>query len=268
MLKSNYHTHTFRCGHASGLDEEYVVEALGEGIIELGFSDHIMLPGFSDPGIRGEYSQFEGYITSINNLKAKYKDRMNILLGFEAESFQVFFPYYKELIDTGVIDYLILGNHCQMNESRTITDYFGKITTASELYRYRDLAISALQTGIFSCFAHPDYFMSSIEKPDKDCLNVMREIIQASIALDVPLEVNVAGIRNGLKKIGKTERWIYPTTEFFKIASEMNAKCILGLDAHAPEQISDEDANEKAILFARRMGLNLLEKLDIKRAHV
>jgi histidinol-phosphatase (PHP family) len=264
MLKSNYHTHTFRCGHASGLDEEYVVEALGEGITELGFSDHIMLPGFSDPGIRGEYSQFEGYITSINNLKAKYKDRMNILLGFEAESFQVFFPYYKELIDTGVIDYLILGNHCQMNESKKITEYFGKISSASELYRYRDLAISALQTGVFSCFAHPDYFMSSIEKPDKDCINVMRELIQASMALAVPLEVNIAGIRNGIKKIGKIDRWIYPTSEFFSIASEMGADCILGIDAHAPQQISDEDANEKAIMFSRNLGLHLLEKLEIK----
>lgn len=264
MLKSNYHTHTFRCGHASGTDEEYVVEALGAGITELGFSDHIMLPGFSEPGIRGEYSQFEGYVSSINSLKEKYKDRMNILLGFEAESFQVYFPYYRELIETGVIDYLILGNHCQMNESKKITDYFGKVTTASELYRYRDLAISAMQTGIFSCFAHPDYFMSSIETPDKDCINVMREIIQASIALNVPLEVNVAGIRNGIKKIGKRERWIYPTSDFFAIASEMGAQCILGLDAHAPKQISDEDANEKAIMFARKYGLRLLEKLEIK----
>lgn len=264
MLKSNYHTHTFRCGHATGKDEEYVREALGEGIVELGFSDHIMIPGFSEPGIRGDYSQFGDYTTSINSLKEKYKDRMNILLGFEAESFQVYFPYYRELIDTGTIDYLILGNHCQMNDSKKITSYFGKITSAAELYRYRDLAISALQTGIFSCFAHPDYFMSSIETPDKDCLNVMKEIIQASIALDVPLEVNVAGIRNGAKKIGKSDRWIYPTVDFFSIASDMGAKCILGLDAHAPEQISDEEANEKAILFSRKMGLTLIEKLDIK----
>ena len=264
MLKSNYHTHTYRCGHARGEDEDYVLEALGMGFTELGFSDHIMLPGFSDPGIRGEYSQFEGYVNSINHLKEKYKDRMNILLGFEAEAFQVYMPYYKELIESGKIDYLILGNHSQMDESKKITGYFSKITSASELYRYRDLAISALQTGVFSCFAHPDYFMSSIEKADKDVINVMRDLIQACMALDIPLEVNVAGIRNGKKKIGKVDRWIYPTDDFFSIAGEMNAKCILGIDAHDPQQISDEDANEKAVLFARRNKLNLLEKLEIK----
>lgn len=46
MLRNNYHTHTKRCGHAEGEDEDYVLEALGSGITDLGFSDHIMLPGF------------------------------------------------------------------------------------------------------------------------------------------------------------------------------------------------------------------------------
>ena len=77
MLKANYHTHTKRCGHAFGEDEEYVLEALGQGMVELGFSDHIMLPGFSQPSIRGEYSLWaQDYFKSINYLKEKYKDRM------------------------------------------------------------------------------------------------------------------------------------------------------------------------------------------------
>ena len=73
MLKANYHTHTKRCGHAFGEDEEYVLEALGQGMVELGFSDHIMLPGFSQPSIRGEYSLWaQDYFKSINYLKEKY----------------------------------------------------------------------------------------------------------------------------------------------------------------------------------------------------
>jgi histidinol-phosphatase (PHP family) len=215
MLIANYHTHTKRCGHATGADEAYVVEALGDGMTELGFSDHIMLPGFNEPGVRGNYEVCADYIQSINSLKEKYKDRMKIFVGFEAESFQVYFPYYQELIDNKVIDYMILGNHCQMNESKQLVSFFGKITTPAGLYLYRDLALSALQTGFFSCFAHPDYFMSSIEKTDRDVRNVSKDLIEACIGLDIPLEINVAGIRNGIKQIGKVNRWIYPTDDFF-----------------------------------------------------
>ncbi len=35
----NYHTHTKRCGHAKGTDEEYVIAAIEGGFDELGFSD-------------------------------------------------------------------------------------------------------------------------------------------------------------------------------------------------------------------------------------
>ena len=38
------HTHTKRCGHAFGADEEYVQAAIDAGIKVLGFSDHIFLP--------------------------------------------------------------------------------------------------------------------------------------------------------------------------------------------------------------------------------
>lgn len=31
MFKKNYHTHTFRCNHAIGTDEEYVHEAIAGG---------------------------------------------------------------------------------------------------------------------------------------------------------------------------------------------------------------------------------------------
>ena len=65
MIKQNYHTHTSRCGHALGTDEEYVLEALGFGLTELGFSDHIFLPDRNQIGIRGDYSLLDDYIESI-----------------------------------------------------------------------------------------------------------------------------------------------------------------------------------------------------------
>ena len=39
-MRTNYHTHTTRCLHATGSDEEFVLSAIKGGYQELGFSDH------------------------------------------------------------------------------------------------------------------------------------------------------------------------------------------------------------------------------------
>ena len=75
MFISNYHTHTKRCGHATGEDEDYVLEAIGYGYRNLGFSDHAMLPDFSEPYTRGDFSLFHEYCDSIRSLAKKYEEQ-------------------------------------------------------------------------------------------------------------------------------------------------------------------------------------------------
>ena len=41
---ANYHTHTARCHHASGTEEEYIQAAIESGLRVLGFSDHTPYP--------------------------------------------------------------------------------------------------------------------------------------------------------------------------------------------------------------------------------
>ncbi|MFA6587165.1 MAG: histidinol-phosphatase [Bacilli bacterium] len=267
MLTSNYHTHTKRCGHASGEDEEYVLEAISYGYRNLGFSDHVMLPGFSQPFMRGEYSEFDGYVKSIRSLAKKYQDRINLFVGFEAEAFPSYFPFFKEQLANGVIDYLILGNHMSMDSEKKINSHFFNITSPAQLYLYRDLALKALSSGLYSIFAHPDFFLASISSFDSDCRKVSRDLIEAAMAYDVPLEVNVAGIRNGKKQVGDTLRWIYPTDDFFSLAGKYHAKCIFGQDAHAPDQLDNDSAIFEAVKFAKKHGLTMVDAMDSIKAH-
>ena len=73
MIRHNYHTHTYRCGHAVGEDEDYILEAIGLGMQTIGFSDHVMLEGVSQPGVRGDFEFSEDYFFSINFLKEKFE---------------------------------------------------------------------------------------------------------------------------------------------------------------------------------------------------
>lgn len=267
MFNANYHTHTKRCGHASGEDEEYVLEAIGKGYRYLGFSDHAMLPDFSEPYVRGDYSLFQDYCDSVHALQEKYKDQIKIFLGFEAEAFIPYFPYLKELVTNGVLDYMILGNHSAMGDDHKIHCHFSNITNASQLYLYRDLAIQAISSGMYSIFAHPDYFMSNISRFDSDCKKISKSLIEACIAYDVPLEVNIAGIRSGMKQIQDKKRWRYPTDEFFSLVGKYKAKCVFGLDAHAPSQLCDDSADYQAVEFARKHNLNIIDVVDTIKKH-
>ena len=46
MKKTNFHTHTYRCGHANGSEEDMICAAMKMGIEELGLSEHVPLPHY------------------------------------------------------------------------------------------------------------------------------------------------------------------------------------------------------------------------------
>ena len=95
---ANYHTHTKRCHHAIGEDEDYVKAAIKMGLKTLGFSDHSpwnYQSGFK-PRMRMELKEFEGYLKSIRELKVKYADKINILVGVEAEYFPEYMEWFKK----------------------------------------------------------------------------------------------------------------------------------------------------------------------------
>lgn len=265
MLKANYHTHTFRCGHAGSFkDEEYVQKAIEAQFQTLGFSDHIMLPGFEQYKYRGNFDMCQNYYNSINSLKKKYKERIEILLGFEAESFPKYLPYYSELINNKIVDYLILGNHMSMDRFGRITSMFGKVSTASDLYLYYELASKAIKTNLFTIFAHPDLFLASVEVFDNDCYKISNKLIELCKQYEVYLEINVGGIRNGKKMIGSENRFIYPTDNFFDIVSLQQAKCIIGIDAHSPYNLTDYDSCIEAVQFAKKHDLILCDHINFK----
>ena len=83
----NYHTHTWRCGHAKGTDEQYVQAAIDAGFKVLGFSDHGPYRNRSFLDSRMDFSQVDEYYQSCNQLKEKYKNQIDIKIGFELEYF-------------------------------------------------------------------------------------------------------------------------------------------------------------------------------------
>ena len=93
----NFHTHTYRCGHASfELEEEYINKYIENEFKIVGFSDHMPLPleEFPQEKSRMYIKDSSKYISKLSKLKNHYKD-IEILIGFEGEYDKI---YNKNLI--------------------------------------------------------------------------------------------------------------------------------------------------------------------------
>ena len=113
MLKTNYHTHTSRCHHAVGHDEDYVLSAVAGGFRVLGFSDHTPWKYDSPfvPEVRMTLDELPDYLASVRALREKYRDRIEIRVGLECEYFPEYMPWLWETIRRERLDYVIFGNH-------------------------------------------------------------------------------------------------------------------------------------------------------------
>ena len=103
-MLTNFHTHTKRCLHAYGTEEDYIKAAVSEGLVMLGFSDHAPFPDY-DFGMRMPYSELDDYISTLDILKEKYKNKIKLFRGLEIEYHAKYLDYYHSLLDEKGFDY-------------------------------------------------------------------------------------------------------------------------------------------------------------------
>lgn len=245
-LTSNIHTHTYRCGHAYGTDEEYVLAAIDAGITFLGFSDHIGFPGLHQKGIRQEAEMVDDYVKSLTELKEKYKDKIEIHIGYEAEYYPEFKDYYKWLKEEKGIEFFILGQHCYLDGDK-FKFYVGDIKDTVSADRYVDALVEAIKSGMYKYVAHPDLFINGYQAWDDHIIAQCRRIIEAAIEMDIPLEINLGGARwitlNNFEAIlgyHLDVDFLYPYEPFWAlVATYKDAKVTIGVDAHKPDNFQN-----------------------------
>ena len=252
---ANYHTHTFRCNHASGTEEEYVRNAIDRGIKVLGFSDHspYIFEGDHYSYFRMRPELLEDYASSVLALREKYKYEIEIQLGVEIEYYPKYLPETLKMLREYPIEYLILGQHFVGNEIGE--PYCGRASDSEELLeRYVDQCIEALRTGMFTYLAHPDllFFVGDDDIYRKH----MQRICVAAKELDIPLELNLLGLKDGRN---------YPNELFWKIAAAEGCKAILGCDAHSPEALSDIIVEKQARALAEKVGIEIIDMVELKK---
>ena len=274
MLKANYHTHTYLCGHAVGDVKDYVNEAIKLGFKEIGISDHAHTPesfmskeDYDRNGLRQMMSDddFENiYKPAV--LKEKENKNIKVFLGLETEYLPEHHDFFVNLRKK--VDYLVLGMHFFNHNGKNYSTYDDIESEALKIYT--DIAITAMSTGLYSIFAHPDLFMYSYGSDkgfrvfDEICAECTKKIIDAAIKYDVYLEVNANGIQNTFRDFPEYTNYLYPREEFWEIVKDSKAKIVIGADAHSPEALGNNIV-KKAIEFAEKLNLNVSEFVNLKQ---
>ena len=253
-MTANYHTHTWRCRHAAGSEEEYVKNAIRAGLEILGFSDHApyIFPNGYYSTFRMELDQLPGYVDTVLSLREDYGDQIEIPLGLEIEYYPRHLPELLPILRDQPLDYVILGQHFVNNEYDA--PYNGVGTRDEALLRqYVRQTCDAMHTGLFTYFAHPD--LINFQGSAQLYRHHMRDICREARACGMPLEFNLLGLSCGKN---------YPNRIFWEMAAEAGCDVVLGRDAHDPEALLDEKTEEQALQILTSLGISPIKTVKLR----
>lgn len=266
FLKTNYHTHSTFCdGKAS--PEEMVKTAIEKNFDILGFSGHSMIPFASSWHI--PCREHKPYADEVRKLAVKYKDKIEICLGFEAdfiegicspnmENFSLFKPDYL----IGSVHY-VPGNKGYFEadggfeETRErIKKYFGG-NVKKAVQAYFSSQREMLSKGDFNIWGHPDLIRKQNAKSilfREDEIWYKKELkstAKVAAAAGVCAEINTGGMARGYLSTP------YPSLQFLEILHSYNIPITIDSDAHTPENLdySFEDAKS----LAKKAGYTEIE---------
>lgn len=190
MQNFNYHTHTYRCGHADLVeDEEYIKEYIKMGFKKIAFTDHCPEKNIIDDreNVRMKYEQRKEYLENIKKLKEKYADKIIIESGYEIEYLPGEEANLQELKEE--TDRLILGQHFIYDKNNNLKVFSVDDFTREDLMDYASHIEKAIELGIPKIIAHPDTYMRARKRFEEDETEVAHRVCKAAEKYNIPLEI-------------------------------------------------------------------------------
>ncbi len=239
------HNHTKLCNHAEGEIDEYIEKAIECGIKYFGFSEHA--PMNFDQKYRIGFDQMKEYEEAVLSAKKKYKEKIEIFLGYEVDYLE---GYMDKRVLNADVDYLIGSVHFIEEWGFDNPEFIGnyKNQDIDEIWKKYFNAIEEMANSrLFDIVGHMDLIKIFKYMPKKDINKIAKNALLAIKEADMSIEINVAGFR---KPIGEA----YPSLSLLKEAKKLDIPITFASDAHKPEQVglfSDE-----TIAMAKNAGYN------------
>jgi len=237
------HNHTVLCNHAEGTVDEYILQAIKSGTKIFGFSEHA--PMDFDPKYRLNFEQMDEYENDILNAKVKYKNDIEILLGYEVD----YLPgYMDKRVLNAKVDYLIGSVHFIDKWGFDNPEFIGRYEDEDIdlIWKKYFTAIEEMaNSGLFDIVGHLDLIKVFKYMPEENIPQLAKNALLAIKKADMVLEINMAGYRKPIKEA-------YPSLELLELAFSLEIPITFSSDAHSKAQVSLY-AND-IVALARKVG--------------
>lgn len=241
-----------------GEPEDYVREAIGKGLSEIGFADHMPLLRMRDERLTMAPDDLPRYVESVREIKESV-DEIGIRLGVEMDYFPGQMGEIWDKAEEFEFDYVYGSVHYidgwGFSDSRHLTSYQGKDPDAT-YERYFEIFCEAVEEGGFDIMAHPDLVKKHGIATTLPLSRIYAEAADALARADVAVEVNTSGLR-------KPALDIYPSLPFLIACRERGVAITLGSDAHAPGQVGMDF--DLALRLLRKAGVTEIATFEARK---
>ncbi len=231
---------------------EYVLAALGRGVTEIAFTDHVplyFLPGDDpDPGLAMTRTELPGYVAEVEVLRAEFAGQIDVLLGIEADYAEGFEEKLKELLAPFPWDVVlgsvhrVAGGWIDAPGSGKRHETEGSTALWTEYYR---LIAKACASRLFDVMSHFDLPKKFGHHRPPEALGVEKTAVEAAAKAGVAIEVSSAGLRKPVAEV-------YPGPALLRKLVAAGVPVVFSSDSHAPAEAGW--GLEKTLAAARDAG--------------
>ena len=245
-MLTNFHTHTTFCDGKNTV-EEIILYAIERGFDSIGFSGH----GYTPFDTRYCMKDTEAYILAVNQLKEKYKNKIQVYLGAEEDAFSP--------VNRKEFDYIIGSSHyfCVDGNYYPIDSNYDCFKKCLKAF---DENIIALAQNYYKSFC--EYILT--RKPDiighfdlitkfdeidtqrflcnSEYFEIAEKYIKEAIKADVIFEVNTGAMARNLRSSP------YPHEKLLYVLKKYGGKVMLASDCHRAENLDFNFAQTRKFL--------------------
>lgn len=248
----DYQVHSFRSHDGKASIADHCARAVELGLDELGFSEHKDFDP-ADPVVN--HFDYDAYMREIEAARQEWGDRLTIRAGVEIDYQRWFEDRIAAYLDTHDFDF-VLGSVHYVDRVMIMTPEYHRNRTRQQAYAdYFQAVRDSVDCGLFDIMSHLEYAnrrgLAAWGPYDPAAFHEDLEALFARmIARNMPLEINTAGLHQGL---GVT----YPTAQTVALyARQGGTQLSIGSDAHHPNQLAH--AYTAAVQIALDNGLTQL----------
>jgi len=249
-MRVDYHTHHYRCGHASGQLAQYVEAAIAAGLDEIGLSDHGPVIHLGDharalPATAMSAFELPNYVAEMIELRDRYAGRITVRLGVESDYVLGWDDHYRRMWREYPLDYVIGSVH-YLGDWLIFNRQLPSGRPAADVYQeYLLTTQAAARSGVYDVIGHLDCLKTVGHIADLNVTPLLDETIRVLAECGVAVELNTSGWR-------KTCDDCYPRAEVLARCLHYGVPVTLGSDAHAPHQVASNF--DRAVALLRETG--------------